>query len=391
MMPAIDATGIHIQTFEEAYTELADALKAVYGADINLEQSTPDGQKVGIETKLSLDLQTAAVELYNQMDPDFATGQSLNRIIKICGIRRKPATRSSVDAEIVTEYDLTLPSGYIVQDQNNQNWITTESQFLTQGDNTVTLYAEDWGNVEAEPNTITKPVTIILGVQSVTNTLSATSGSDEETDEELRIRRNRSLENAAYSTIGNLYAKLADLPGVTNLMIYENRTNEHDADLDLDGHSIWVIVQGGSVSDIVEAIAINKTGGTGLKGTENGLYVESLIKPDGSTFQFYHDMQFDRPTLTPLYVQLNVRRKVQTVPIDAVSIQNAVAATVFDIAETALTTSLYSAVYSAGKTFIPFALEISRDGVTWEDESISAGYAEMFTIDADNVTVTEVV
>lgn len=54
--PIITAEGIQVQTFNEIHTELSNEYKKVYGDDISLDQNTPDGQKVGIEAKLALDL-----------------------------------------------------------------------------------------------------------------------------------------------------------------------------------------------------------------------------------------------------------------------------------------------------------------------------------------------
>ncbi|OQY25514.1 MAG: hypothetical protein B6244_14960 [Candidatus Cloacimonetes bacterium 4572_55] len=57
--------GIKIQTYEEIFDFLAEGYRAIYGVDINLDQDSPDGQRVGIEAKARLDIQTFALALYN--------------------------------------------------------------------------------------------------------------------------------------------------------------------------------------------------------------------------------------------------------------------------------------------------------------------------------------
>ena len=43
--------GVEIETFDEIYNRVAQGLKDIYGADIDLSQETPDGQRVGIIVK----------------------------------------------------------------------------------------------------------------------------------------------------------------------------------------------------------------------------------------------------------------------------------------------------------------------------------------------------
>jgi uncharacterized phage protein gp47/JayE len=392
MKPEFTPDGIQVQTFQEIYDELADGYRAIYGQDINLDPDSPDGQRVAIEAQARLDLQSYGAYIYTQVDPDTAIGQALNTIIKLAGITRRPATRSQVDVEVTTDRALTLPADYTVEDTLGQSWVAlSEVSIASAGTTTVTLFAENFGAVEADAGTVTEPVTVVIGVTGVTNPTAATVGSDEETDEELRIRRNRSLENPATSTVGGLFTVVGDLPGVTDLEIYENDTDVYDAVLDVAAHTIWLIVEGGSVDDIVEAIAKNKTGGTGLKGSVTGTYTETLQKPNGDEYQIIHEMRFDRPTLVDLYVNLTATRKDPTIPVDITSIENLLAAREWGINENAVASDLYKTVYQAGDNFVATALEISTDGVTYTDGRLLTEPDEKFQIQVANVNVTEVV
>ena len=208
-LPNFTPDGIQVQTFQEIYDELAAGYRSIYGEDINLDPDSPDGQRVAIEAQLVLDAQSFGALEYNQRDPDFALGQSLNSIIKLAGISRRPATRSQVDVEVTTDRPLTLPPDYAVEDDLGQAWTTLNAIAIIAGETTVTLFAEDFGAVEADPATVVNPVTVVIGVLSVTNALSAVVGIDEETDQELRIRRNRSLETPQSSSTGRMFTALA--------------------------------------------------------------------------------------------------------------------------------------------------------------------------------------
>lgn len=383
--------GITVDTQEDIYNRLADGLRTIYGNDINLDQNTPDGQRVGIYSKEILDIQSYAALLYAQLDVDFSFGTFLDVLLKITGIARKPASRSTATLTVTVDRDLTLPDVYTVADQSGQNWITQGTYALTVGDNDVSVIAEEFGAKEATAGTITEPVTIVLGVTNVTNAADAVPGLDEETEEEVRRRRNRSLENAAYSTLGGAVAKLFALDGVTDLAAYENDTNVQDTERDITSHSVWFVIDGGDNAEIAETLAKNKTGGTGMKGDVTVTYTETVTRPDASQITILHDMKFDRPTEVDLYVTLTAKRRNPTQPVDTALIKQKLSEQSFFIAEDATASQLYAAAYQAGTNFILSDLQISDDNVTFTDESIFPGYGGVFTVNSANVTVNEVV
>lgn len=390
-LPKIDFTGVTVQSLQEVIDELVDGFKGIYGSDIDLSQNTPDGQRLGILAKISADLQAYGLALFHIMDPDLAYGEMLNKIIKIAGITRNPATRSNVAMQITTDRAMTLPSGYIVKDSDNHQWLTTGDVVLVLGVNSdITFHAEFFGNYEAPASTIIESVSVELGVLSIINPLDAVAGLDEETDEELRVRRNKSLQNASYSTVGGLFAKLVDLDGVVDLQVYENDTHLYDAVKDMVSHSIWVVIEGGDSDDIVETMAKSKTSGTSKKGSESGIYEESLLEPDGSTRIMSHTMNYDRPTDTDLHVRMTVARRDPSIPIDDILIEAALEDLLWKIRQTATATELYGTVYGAASTFVATDLEISDDGAAWTDESLTPDYDERFSISSANITITEV-
>ena len=389
--PRFTPDGIQVQTFQEIYDELAAGYRVIYGEDINLEPNSPDGQRVAIEAQLVLDSQSFGALEYNQRDPDFALGQSLNSIIKLSGITRRPATRSQVDVTVVTDRPLTLPVDYTVEDDLGQSWSTLAARTLIAGTTTVTVFAVNFGAIAADPDTIVNPVTVVIGVQSVTNPASATVGIDEETDQELRVRRNRSLETPQSSSIGRMFTALASLPNVTAVAVYENDTPTTDSD-GIPGHSLFVVVEGGAVSAIVETMTKNKTGGKGMVGTVTGTFSEPVTRPNGTTFTIVHSMTFDRPVDVPILVRLDATRKDAAIPVDEALISQAIAARTFNIGENLLAGDLYRLAFNAGENFIPTNLEISQDGgATYTDGRILSDLNEKFSIDAGDVAVTEII
>jgi len=152
------------------------------------------------------------------------------------------------------------------------------------------------------------------------------------------------------------------------------------------------VVEGGAVSDIVESMVKNKTGGKGIVGAVTGTFNESVLRPDGSTFVIVHDMTFDRPVFVPVLVRLTATRKDAADPVDEALIAQEIAKRVFVIGENLLASDLYRLAFNAGDNYIPTALEISDDsGVTWTDGRILTAPDQKFAIDAIDVTVSEII
>ena len=389
--PQFTPEGIQVQTFQEIYDELAAGYRVIYGEDINLEPNSPDGQRVAIEAQLVLDSQSFGALEYNQRDPDFALGQSLNSIIKLSGITRRPATRSQVDVTVVTDRPLTLPIDYTVEDDLGQSWSTLAVRTLIAGTTTVTVFAVNFGAIAADADTIVNPVTVVIGVGSVTNPTAATVGIDEETDQELRVRRNKSLETPQSSSTGRMFTALVSVPNVTDVAVYENDTATTDSD-GIPAHSLWVVVEGGAVAAIVETMTKNKTGGKGMVGSVTGTFSEPVTRPNGTTFTIVHSMTFDRPVDVPILVRLDATRKDAAIPVDEALISQAIAARTFNIGENLLAGDLYRLAFNAGESFIPTNLEISRDsGATYTDGRILSDLNEKFSIAAGDVAVTEII
>ena len=385
----INENGLLIDEFSTIYNRLADKFKLIYGQDINLEQNSPDGQLLGIITNEIYDLQTLILHIYNSFDPDLAQGVELNKLLKLIAQTRRASTKSIVDITIVANANVTLPADYTIIDENKNEWVINAETTLISGTNIVSFNAVNFGAIEASANTINDVVTVFPEITSVNNALPAEVGRDEESDVLLRKRRNNLLSVNSNSTIAGIYSKLFLLDTVTDAVIYENATDTYDALKDLSAHTLWCIIDGGSIDEITKIIATDKTIGTDLKGSVTEDYIETFLKADGSTRTLTHTVKFDRPTEIPLYINLTVAKRLPTDIIDTDAIKNKLIEKLYSINEKATATELYAYVYSAGNTFIASNLEVSKDNITFGNTATN-DYDEKFIISAVNIAITEV-
>ena len=88
MPNVIDSTGLTIQTYDEIVAEILNGTSdfpgfyAIYGADINVDPNSPDGQMVGIFAQGKLDVLEFLQQIFNSFDPDKAVGVALTREVQ---------------------------------------------------------------------------------------------------------------------------------------------------------------------------------------------------------------------------------------------------------------------------------------------------------------------
>ena len=297
MPNSITATGLTTATETELVANFTAAMQQIYGSDINLASSTPDGQMMNIFIQAVLDLQDLLTTIYNMFDPDQAIGVILDQRCAINGIQRQAGTYTITNLTVVTNQsvnlyglDQSVETVFTYADNAGNQWQLQTTQLgVTAGTNIYAFQAASPGAVLTVPNTITVPVTIVLGVVSVNNpTTYTTLGINEETDAQLKVRRQQSVSLASQGYLPGLLAALENINGVTSAFVYENNTGAPDGispdaayPSGTPSHSIWVIVAGsGAASAIAQAIYTKRNAGCGMRG-ETSYTVKQV---DGSSF-----------------------------------------------------------------------------------------------------------
>lgn len=294
MPNSIGPTGLSTATRAELVAFYTAAFQTIYGSDINLASDTPDGQMMNIFIQSVLDLENLLTQIYNMFDPDNAIGAVLDQRVAINGIQRQAGTFTITNVTIEVSQALNLYGldqvsnpVYTVADNAGNQWQLQTTQLIgSPGTDSYAFQAAQPGAVLTVPNTITIPVTIVLGVVSINNpTTYTTLGLNEESDAVLKVRRQKSVSLASQGYLAGLLAALENINGVTSAFVYENTTDSPDID-GVPGHSIWVIVAGsGAAADIANAIYTKRNAGAGMFGGTS--YV--ITQVDGTEFIVYWD------------------------------------------------------------------------------------------------------
>lgn len=398
MADLLDASGLTVSTATEITQSLSEQLKSIYGDDIVIDQNSPDGQAIGIVTQMAIDLRELLVSINNSFDPDQAEGKMLDQRVVINNITRKGGTYTAqpititVDRTVTlngldADYDLPNGTGYTVQDDAGNKFILADTVTLTAGSHSLNFRAKTIGYVSVPTGTITNPVTIVLGVTGINNPSSALEvGVTEETDAQLKIRREQSVSNVAVGYEDSLRGNLLQIDGVSEAKVFMNRSGTVDSD-GIPAHGIWCIVEGGANTDIGQVIYSKLNFGANMKGAVS----TNIATASGGVFV----ARFDRPTAENLYVKFDIKQTVTGYSFDEDGIKDYIAANmsykIGEFAETsAITASALAAINSLGGGGVPINVEISKDGSTWVDYLDTTGKDNQFTISADDITITVV-
>lgn len=287
----LDSAGLHLESLTEIVDQLESDFKAVYGADINLDANSPDAQMIRIFAQAKFDMLAVIADVYATMSPDQAVGSVLDQRCVINGLIRRGATYTYTNVTVTADRDVTLAgldttdAPFTVEDSTGNQFYLVTGVSLAAGSTALQFRAAEAGEVQTTIGTITTVTTVTLGITAVNNPDAAlTTGINEETDAELRIRRRESVSLASTGYVDGLKAALRNIDAVTDAEVYENVTSSTDAN-GIPGHSIWAIVDGGDATEIATAIYQKRSAGCGMKGDETVTIEGTAISYDQPTYQ----------------------------------------------------------------------------------------------------------
>jgi len=95
--PYIDASGLHMPTYEDRLEDLTAAYRQIFGEDIVLDPSVPDYQLLSTFARALDDTSALVLDDYNSRNPAYATGTALDLLARQSGLSRFP---SETDAQL---------------------------------------------------------------------------------------------------------------------------------------------------------------------------------------------------------------------------------------------------------------------------------------------------
>jgi uncharacterized phage protein gp47/JayE len=378
-MGQLTPDGFVIRRLDDIIGRMDSGMRTIYGADIDTAADSPDGQMIGLFSQALADLEELAGEMWRQMDPDYATGPNLDRIVAFSGSRRFVSNPSTLRSVILSGAARTpIPADSTVRDPSGIVWRSLMRVTLdANGSARVDFQSVDAGAFSVGRNEVLEIQSGVTGWRTAITSQASQQGTDQERDPDLRARfylsRERTADDDAASMRGNLLA----LTGVDDAQVYENYTREVDSN-GVQANSINAVVDGGDELAIGRVILQLKPAGTGMQG-ESTVYVLDEFSRSRAIY-------FDRPTRVDVYVQMTVTRRANFTDIDEESIKRVLSETHFHIGEPVIRTELYGVMYEV-PGFIVTALAIGTSPTTLAVGDVIVGPRDMAVIDAANIVI----
>lgn len=386
----IGIDGLVTQSLEEIRADFTEKFRNIYGTDINIEQNSADGQFINLmaqEKKDTLDLIT---QFYNNLDADAVIGIAQDVLYKLNGVIRKDFTYSYcliyvtiTDAVTLQGLDNDIDNpdgvGYTVTDGNGNRWILAATQeFDTSGKYLLNFRAAELGAVTAAANTINIMETVLRGVASVNNPANNyITGGVGESDSAYRTRRNRSMSVPTQGFDESTESQLLTMTDVIDCKVYDNRSNEEKNGI--PAHGVWVIVEGGTPSEIARVIYNNIPPGIPMKGEQSVL----VSKLNGDVEEIHYEV----PTPVNLYLKATIRN-FSTTDIDIDYIKSEISKNTYNIGEQVESVNLQTQIKNLiGANGTPYDVLISADNTNWVEFATPDRLDGYFTITSDTITL----
>jgi uncharacterized phage protein gp47/JayE len=382
----LDPSGLAVKSVTEIINDLTLAMQEIYGADINLDSDSPDGQLLNIYAQAAADNLELLADVYNSFSPSGAYGTILDQRMALNGLARHQGTFTLIPLSVTVTQALTLPGQdtaqpFTVSDNaGNQYQLVASHSFGAAGTTVLTFACTVMGLITPALNTITNQVTAVLGVTSVNNpTAPLALGVREETDSEFKIRHARSFALAATGPADSVQAALANIPSVTDAYVVENATAGTVGGV--AANTIWCIVTGGTDAEIAQAIYAKKGLGCGMKGAKSHV----ITRPNGTGFT----AKWDASLTQRLYAKFELHPRTQGQTFDNALIASQLStALVYKLSQQATVGDIVNAMLLIEPASYQVSIAVSTDGTNWFDSVEPSDVQHYFTLASADITIT---
>lgn len=310
--PDINITeqGIELPEVQDILTGVLKDFNEAFGGNLNIQNvATPQGL-LSADITHYIALKNAQLAFLTAMfDPSTSQGRWLDALAQIYFIQRKKATATVVTCQCIGVAGYTLPAGSLAQDTNGNIYASTGvAVFQSNGIANVEFQCQTLGAIDCPAGALSRIYRAVTGWDAITNLTAGKIGTNQETDRAFEQRRYDSVAQNSSGPIQALRGAVASLDGVTDVFVTENNTSETiiygATNYSLLPHSVYVGVVGGTDQDIAEAIFRRKNGGSNM----NGNTTVTVADTDSYVYPYpTYSMTFNRPTSTPIYVEVNIK------------------------------------------------------------------------------------
>lgn len=329
----LDTGTIGIDT-TDLLTDVETEWQTAFGSTLNTDASTPQGTLIAAETTARTSVMRNNAELANMQNPNLSYGTFLDAICALLGIGR--GTNQSTVAtgvQLTGNAQTPIAAGSRIQTPNGDVFSLVTAVTIPAGGVATGIFQSQAYGAYAFPNGTMEILdgTIGWGSAAAINTTTVQSGSTQNTDPQLKNKRNAQLAIQGTASTAAISANLLNVPNVTSCLVVENNTGAAGT---INGITftkatgLWVCVAGtASASSIAAALYAAHNSGCPWDYGAAGFGVQ-VQPPNGvavtdPTTGFTYFVLFTTPILYDAYVAITVKQTATASP-GTTAIQDAI-------------------------------------------------------------------
>lgn len=389
---ALDRNGFKRKSYSDLVDSMSAKAKEKFGADANTSERSVLGIIIRIMAWFFSLLWQDTEDVYHSAYRKTAEGVQLDMLLPYAGITRNLADFAYGQIEIKGTPNHFIESGFLVSTNNDIFFETLYDLTLnSEGKGTVEIVALDVGAIgNVGANTITQIVNPDANITSVNNPSKTNGGREKETDTEARERADITVEGIGSATTAAIRTNLLKISSIRAAKVIENYKDVVDQ-YGTPPRSIQAFVLGGSDEEIAKAIHEKKAGGIQPYGTT---YVD-VLDLSGDVKQ----IGFTRADEVNVFIKVNVTTNTSFTSNGVNQIKTALIRYVggtdinnntysgLNMGDDVIVSRLIARTYSVDG-IEDVMIEVSTDGINYNDSNVVIGLQEVAQTHFDNIEVT---
>ncbi len=265
----ITSSGTVVADTAEIKETIQNEFRTALGDDLSLEDSTPQGRLIDAETvaRTSIIENNALVaNLFNVM---LSYGVFLDAILANFGMYREGAVSSRVLAVVTGQKGTVIPAKSQVSTAKGTIFYSENDIEIGEDGSAEGIFLSlEQGQIACAAGELNKIVDGTFGWETINNPAPAELGSNRESDAELKKRFANAGLYTGKALIENYYKAIYGVENVKSAFVYDNFTDDvitYDT-VEIQPHSVYCCVDGGSDFEVANAIFSVKSSGCGYTG-----------------------------------------------------------------------------------------------------------------------------
>jgi hypothetical protein len=297
-------TGVIVPDTSDLKNDVTAEYQEALGSDMNTTAGTPQGRLITAETAARANVVRTNSLTANMFNINLAYGKALDALGAMFGLYREGATSSSVLATITGVSGTVIPANSQASTAKGvifylENQVTIPESGAIQA----TFLSQEKGEIACAIGELNKIIDGTFGWETITNEAPAVLGTPQESDESFKARFPEGIFTGK-SLLEDYSSALSKVENLNSSYVYDNYTNEV---VTIDGvqiqpHSLYSCVEGGTDEDVAEALFSVKSAGCGYTGN-------TTVNVKDPVYGNSYAVKFDRPEQVLIDVKVTVNQE----------------------------------------------------------------------------------